>query len=127
VPALRRIAALLLVALWLPATLHCRVEVTLGVDCCATDGAKDATDCPDDPCGAIESSQFKSTSHALTVPAPVLCACLFDNGLVPPPVEVAAPLVVGVSEEAASPPEVRQSRHFLARSALPARAPDGVS
>lgn len=124
----RRIVAILLVAIWLPAVAHCRVENLIGVECCAkADSAETQKQgCEGEVCDALEAGFIKASSDQLTVAAPQLCACLICCAEVAAP-EVSAPLVTGIIEQATAPPEIRQSRHFLARTALPARAPDRIS
>lgn len=125
----RRFAAIFLVAVWLPAVLHCRVENLLGLDCCADTQANhsEKKGCEGDICDSLEAGFIKSSSDQLAIAAPQLCACLICCIHVVEPADISAPPVTGVIEEAMAPPEIIQSRHFLARSALPARAPDCVS
>lgn len=126
--SLRRLVAILLVAIWLPAVLHCRVENLLGVECCAKaeSAQTEKKGCEGEVCDALEAGFIKSSSDQLTVTAPQFCACLICCVEVAAP-EISAPLITGIIEQATAPPEILQSRHFLVRAALPARAPDRLS
>lgn len=125
----RRIAALFLVAIWLPAVLHCQIESLAGVNCCASErtdhGHKKS--CAGDICDNLEAGFNKVSSEQITVAAPQICACLICCIPSPAVQTVSGPLVTGIIEEAAAPPEIIQSWHFLSRAALPARDPDCVS
>lgn len=126
--SIRRIVALFLVAVWLPAVLHCRIESLAGVDCCAGKAADhgQGKSCDGDICDGLEAGFTKFSSEQLVV-APHACCCLICCTRISEPAEISAPLVTGVIEEGTAPPEIIQSRHFLARCALPARDPDCVS
>ena len=120
---LRSLTACLLLALWLPATLHCDMETAgiEGIFGCHEDESSGKAHCPDDVCHSIEGLSYKLDSFALTVPPPALALfCL----LCPPPMATPAlaPTLV-VAEASTSPPEVARTWHFLARAAPPARAP----
>jgi hypothetical protein len=120
-----KLTALLLAALWLPATLHCQIE-TLGLEgfgACA-DHADDTTpaDCTDDGCQVLESGQI------------VLCKTRIDFAPLPAPADASACCRLRLSPPALAP-EISASRQeemlplqrtwqFARRAALPARAPD---
>lgn len=124
----RRLAALLLLSLWLPALLHCRLEAAgfaVGTECCdSTHGpetpAKTPTECGDDACDVAEGEFTKSS--AAGAPAPALCACLLCC-VDPVRAPVSAPPTGGISDLAAAPPEVARTWHFVARAAPAPRAP----
>ena len=124
----RRLTAALLLALWLPAVLHCRVEGLLGVECCAEDAGSHADKgaCEGDSCTAIEGGFIKPATANSTAPAPILF-CLPGAPVVPTEAVSYAPLVNGIQEETVSPPDSIRLRHFAQRAALPARAPDAAS
>ena len=64
-----------LLALWLPATLHCKLEAAgVFADHC-TDAGSPATDvgCTNDACPTIEDALFKDSAVKLTVAAPAEC------------------------------------------------------
>jgi hypothetical protein len=116
-----------LVALWLPVTLHCRLEAagvfTAADDCCAAEQtAEPAGDCKDDACPTVEDALFKESAHGLQIAAPAACnlpACLiliaYERDLTADPTLSPA--------RHAPPPELRVAWQFLSRAAPPARAP----
>lgn len=119
---LTRIVALLLLALWLPATLHCDLEaagVAPASVVCQDEHAPDSHGT--DNCALVENGTFKASSTLLKVSAPALLACRLCclAALLPPPVFV--PLVS--PERTDSPPELVRVWHFDHRAALPSRAP----
>lgn len=123
-----RLLFLLLVAIWLPATLHCRLEAAgfePAHDCCADGGVEAATgDCRGDACPAVEENLFKETSPSLKVAAPAVCDCCICHALAPvaPAPDLGAP---ALSPERHAPPlELKAAWQFLARAAPPARAPN---
>lgn len=118
-----RLVALLLLALWLPATLHCDLEAAgltpVSVTCQDEHAANQHAA---DNCAQIENDTYKHASTLLKAPAPALlaaCVCSVTD-LVPRPIFV--PLVS--PERTDSPPELTRTWQFRARAALPARAPD---
>ena len=125
VQSLRQLVALAVLALWLPATLHCALEAAgfAGVFSCADEhetGAHDES--PRDACDVIEGAAFKPAANTATLPLPALCACLLCFVAPPPAIDLTAP-VTGVSELVAAPPEVARTWHFVARAAPAPRAP----
>lgn len=129
----RRIAAFLFVALWLPALLHCRLEaagVLFNSECCDSShrpAAKAAAACVDDACDVAEGEFTKPASTAAPAPAPVLCTCLICLEIAPPELALTPPLLTGVAEASAAPPEVQRSWVFVARAALSPRAPSLIA
>lgn len=122
---LTKFVAVLLVALWLPATLHCRLE-GLGLGAlfsCADDAAKTtSTGCTDDGCQSLEDGQF-ALSKTRIDPAvlPLLtCICVQCFLHVAPP--EAAPEIF--ADRADDTPAWPRPWQFARRAALPARAPD---
>lgn len=121
--------ALALVALWLPATLHCAFAAA-GLDdlfhCvdklhspCAHSSPADL---PVDACDVIEDASFKPAADTAILPPPALCACLLS--FLNPPVALGlSPPLRGLSDRIAAPPEVARTWHFTARAAPPSRAP----
>jgi hypothetical protein len=130
---LRRFIAVALLALWLPATLHCALE-TAGLDelfHCGTDhhssGAHETpADATRDACDIIEGSAFKPAANSALLSPPVLCA-QFLAFAVPPVALDLTPPPSGLGERILAPPEVARTWHFVARAALPARAPSLLS
>lgn len=120
---LRRLSAVLLLALWLPATLHCSLEhVGLLSQTCAEDCASDQSHAPDG-CGTVEDGSYRPTGSALQVATPALYACIdelclpsWQNAPVCPD-EVARFGAFGESRDWIS------SWQFVRRLAPPSRAP----
>lgn len=125
----RRIAALLLLALWLPALLHCRLEaagVLFGTGCCDEDHASaPATpeSCDSDSCGVAEGEFTAPSSTAVAASAPVLHACLLDLELAWTAFPLSPPPPEGIVEAAAAPREFIRTWAFVVRAAPPPRAP----
>jgi hypothetical protein len=130
---LRRFIAVALLALWLPATLHCALEAA-GFDelfHCAADHHSSCeheapADATRDACDIIEGSAFKPAANSALLPPPVLSAH-FLIFTVPPVALDLTPPPSGLDERILAPPEVARTWHFVARAALPARAPSSLS
>jgi len=123
-------AALLLLALWLPATLHCDLEAAeLWVEhddhaadsCCQASGQG----CAKDTCDTLEGSAVR-TSDTFTrapLPVPFVCLCLIDilpveaESLVSP-----VPIQTRMEQALAWVPSV----HFARRAAPLSRAPSSL-
>ena len=126
-----KLIALLLVALWLPATLHCQLE-SLGLEAifaCADHPAETAhasgDGCTDQGCLTIESGQFALTKSQLDLSCP---PALADGGLaclpaLSPPVPAPEISAAGQDETL----RLRRTWQFARRAALPARAPDTLN
>lgn len=119
---LRNLAAVLLVALWLPATLHCQLEnAGLDVLFACTEQAPHADG---DACQVLETGQITLAKSRLDLnlqPA-LVCAChlcLFDAGPPVPAPEISAP-----RQDETLP--LQRTWQFARRAALPARAPSLV-
>ena len=129
VQPLRRILALALVALWLPATLHCDLEAA-GLDelfHCTVDHHTSAdhhapADATRDACDIVEGAAVKLTAGTAVLLPPSRFACLLSFAVPLPPLD-STPPDTGLSERVEPPPEVARTWHFTARAALPARAP----
>lgn len=125
----RRIIAFALLALWLPATMHCALEAA-GINSAApcTEGCRstDHHDVPRDACDVVESGAFKPAADTATILPPALLACRLCFVFLTAPT-ASLPPPVGVSDRIVSPPEVARTWHFTARAALPARAPSFAS
>lgn len=120
---LLRISILALVALWLPVTLHCRLEAAgffVPHDDCATEQAAHAgAECKDDACPTVEDALYKESAQTLAVVAPDIADCLIF-------LELPAPdsLFHALSPDRHAPPaEIAAAWQFITRAAPPARAP----
>ena len=123
---MRSIAVWMLVALWLPATLHCDFEA-VGLDTlfsCESDhhsGAENPVS--EDLCDVVENGWIKPSGTQQPVAAPILSAGLLC---------LAAPLLDELlaapenecSDLVAAPIEIARTWQFVTRASLPARAPD---
>ncbi len=116
--------ALLLLAVWLPATLHCSLEA-VGLELECHDGPADvgAHACHADACEVVEDGSYAKSVITLRVPPPALAE---DLGalllMMVRPVLIAEPDV-----RPDDPPRVmalQRTWSFDRRAALPARAPD---
>lgn len=116
----RSIVACVLLALWLPATLHCSLEQAglLG----EKDGCVDR--CATDNCGVLETGLLKLTTDTVKVPAPSVLTCLCCLREITPET-IIVPLVS--PERTNSPPELAGTWQFAVRAAPPPRAPSLVS
>lgn len=119
-----RVLLFALLALWLPATLHCRLEAAGVFDahCSETPAAQTGEECADDVCPTVEQGLYKDSSATIAVTAPAechvpdCCALLLalDRLVVEP---VLSPV------RHAPPSELTVGWQFLTRAAPPARAP----
>ena len=120
VSRLSKLIALLLLTLWLPATLHCALEsadLVFASSVC-TDGSNDH--CAGDNCAQVEDGLFKQQTDDLQVVAPDLAACVCFLCLqLPSP---AAPDVL-VPRSAERPQDWVTTWHFVRRAAPAPRAP----
>ena len=130
VSTLRRIIAVVLLALWLPATQYCTL-VAAGVfadetqasaadDCCNTNDR-----CSRDACNLLENGVIKPANEMAKVLAPDLSACLCFICLrfVQPGVADESALMVSAPEH---PLDWESTWHFVRRAAPLARAPSLV-
>ncbi|MBM3854873.1 MAG: hypothetical protein FJ399_17265 [Verrucomicrobia bacterium] len=129
-PIARRLAAFLLVALWLPAMLHCRLEAAeliFDAKCC---GAAERPPLPAADHGCTTDSCEVAEGEFTVPPALVLKAPSVDSGQVAliaasiwSPAAVAAPPVTGLVPASAAPPELARPWVLLAPGPLSPRAP----
>jgi hypothetical protein len=126
----RRIVALVLVALWLPATSHCAIETVLGwVDnehclaACSHDGVDESGHLAADACTTLEDGAIKPAVASLLAPAPSLTvlACLdcVHAALLAEARPLAPPAWSSDHPDAWVP-----TRHLASRAVAPARAPN---
>ncbi len=129
--AARRFAAFLIVALWVPAMLHCRLEAAgllfASETCGAATGCAEvpAADhgCAEDLCDVAEGDFSPRASIALRAPAPVLHASLLTAPqLIPAPIW-SPPVEHSAIESTAAPPELARPWVFVAPGPFAPRAP----
>ena len=121
--------AVLLLALWVPVTMHCTLETMPGFSflqwCCGGDEAPEQDhDCSQDFCSAVESGLYKIEDNPAVVPALVLLLAFAAWDCVAEPPTDSAPQFVPVSS---APPELPRLWQFSYRTALPPRAPSLVA
>ncbi len=119
-----RFAVWLLLAVWLPATLHCRIEMAgLGEarhDSCCTGVTTDpGSDCLGDSCANIENSLIKDSAQELDLAAPA-AACPFCCTVL---VSAARTEPILSPKRHVPPLELKVAWQFIERAAPPARAP----
>lgn len=119
----RRLIALVLLALWLPATLHCDLEAAgvKGILGCHNHEIPCNAHCTADACHSIEGLSYQFDSSLTKAPQPSLTLLVAPLAFLVLTL-VAAPRE-GEIEPAAAPPEVARTWHFVTRAAPPARAP----
>jgi hypothetical protein len=114
-----------LLALWLPATLHCKLEAAGVFDAhCSEEQTAQAggEDCTDDVCPTVEQGLYKDSSATVAVAAPAECH-------VPDCCSLLLALDRLATEPALSPvrhappSELTVRWQFITRAAPPARAP----
>ena len=128
VDRLRKTVALLLLALWVPVTAHCKLETLSGLDFLACVEHQDSvphqdSDCKEDVCASVESGNYRVEDNPplillpLAIVAPVDIDWLADDPW-PEPI---------ISAETHAPPELSRLWQFSCRTALPPRAPSLAS
>jgi hypothetical protein len=122
---LHRIVALVLLAVWLPATQHCAFDTILNVesDFCETACAHENGSAHADFCTVVESGDYTLTTTLAHAPAPSLTtlACL---GCVHATLLLAATPLAPPTWAKDDPAGWVPAWAFAARAALPARAPN---
>jgi hypothetical protein len=122
---LHHLVALVLLALWVPATNHCGLEAAglTGSFACEHEARDDSCkhDCMADMCETVEKTSFAKNGDSLrALPAPAALSEL-SRLLSPPP-----PKETGIEPPRTDPPDLRALQRtwsFARRAALPARAP----
>lgn len=121
VPHLLRLIGCALLAIWLPATLHCQIEAAAllpaGEECCQ----HDAQGCADTVCPSVEQNLIKDTM-------PVTAPAALEGGTdhfcaLPDLVRLAQVAAIVFPSEAAPPPELAVGWQFSVRTVAPAQAP----
>lgn len=116
---------LVLLALWMPVSLHCALERLPGLhwlQCCCADGAdaQTPTNCERQPCASLEAGAVKAEERVAGAPAPPLLPLL--PALAPIVDLLSAPLVEP-GQLGAVPPELAPCWRFTFRAARSPRAP----
>lgn len=121
---LAKVVALLLVALWLPATSHCKLELLAGFSFLPCGDHQDAVphqgeDCHDDGCAVVESGLYKLEDTATEAPLPVLGHIVLPNL----PAANSLPGYLVTRGAGPGPPELAPPWTLLLLAAHPPRAP----
>jgi len=133
VKRLKTILVMGVLAFWLPATNHCRLELIPGLeflDCCSHSEDEQASDhhendCDGDLCAQVEDGLYKAESYRVVIQAPPASLVGFLPALLeqaPRPERVRT-----MRRLDASPPELPKTWQFSFRAAAPPRAPSPVS
>ena len=129
---LKTILVMAVLAFWLPATNHCRLELIPGLeflDCCnhSEDGQasnQHENECENDLCAQVEDGLYKAESTHIHVQAPPISL----PGILPALMEqIPVTDRPGRFLPATSPPELPKTWQFSFRAAAPPRAPTLVS
>lgn len=122
VQVIRRVLAVVLVALWVPATLHCAFEAA-GFENwfnCHEEVASSTDHCTDDACQPLESFAYKSDTGTVRIQPPA--SIQWSEWLIQ-----LAPTFVLLTNEAVvrptEPPPLTRPWQFIQRAAPPVRAP----
>lgn len=126
---LTKCVAMLLLALWVPVTMHCELEILPSFSffqwCCGGDAAPEQDHgCNQDFCSAVESGFYKIEDNPTVTPALMLVLAFAAwDWVAEPPADTALDLLPASS----APPELPQSWQFSYRMALPPRAPSFIA
>lgn len=124
-----KLTALLLAALWLPATLHCQLE-GLGADeilCCADHPSESppADNCMGDGCQVFESGLIALSKPGIEYALPSLTDSVCTHCCPSVTLPVIEPEIFATRQNVALP--LQRTWQFTRRAALPARAPDALN
>ena len=122
---LNTIIAIVFVALWVPITMHCKLESIPGLELlrCVSDSPS-SPDCDGDSCQAVESGWYKIEDNQAFVSA-ALGALVFPQAILRLQHPLTEESVVVTLTPA--PPELLNTWQFCYRAAAPPRAPSLVS
>ena len=120
---IQRLLAILLLALWGPATLHCALEAAgvLGTQCAEDCGREIGRE---DSCDLVESGLYKNSTPLLKIAAPELLRLAF---LFVPAADLAPAPELSAPDAAAEPRALHRAWQFTQRAAPPCRAPSLAS
>lgn len=119
-----QLTALVVLALWLPTTVHCSLETMFGwqAERCCGDHQEDQS-APVDHC-AVEEGGYRVTESSIVVAAPDVLVCWCGHAIA---LLLSTEPPLALAEAAESPPELAHTWQFTRRAAWPARAPSVVS
>jgi hypothetical protein len=124
-----KLIAVVLLALWLPATMHCQLEdlnLFELLTCCDHPGVAPHhdNDCNTDECGVVESDRYFIKHNQPLVTAPALVLAIFNTAL---QADDFAPPVNPSVAPGAAPLRLSKGWQFALRAAPSARAPSFAS
>ncbi len=128
VSKLTKAVALIVLALWGLAVVHCKLEVLPGLDflkisCVAGLSQSSLKHCEGDGCGAVEDGGCEVEDETVSAPQPLLNFALLTSLIEAPLPELQTCRFVASH----TPPDILRIWQFSYRTALPARAPSLVS
>jgi hypothetical protein len=119
-----KIIAVLLLALWVPVTMHCELEAAVQSSllqcCCGDESAQRPANCADNVCSSVETGFYKVEENENAI-APVLVFAVFVADIFDLPTP--EPALHPATPEPDPPPELPRSWQFSYRAALSPRAP----
>lgn len=112
-----KVVAVLLLAMWLPATQHCALEAIGAIATTCADHCSTSESVGKDSCGSIEKGNFKPTANSLKVSTPDLfaCVCFLCLQLEPQSTDVS----ISLAKDGSGRAEVWFSTWQFARRAAP--------
>lgn len=119
---------LLMALLWVPITAHCQLESVAGLEFLRCDSDSDHTSDNKEACGdgccQVESGHYQVSRNQNIAPAVALLLATLDILA-----DFQLPKLAAPSQglQPASPPELSVTWQFIARAALPVRAPSVAS
>lgn len=116
------LAAVVLLAVWLPATAHCELESVLGWATEACDHHDSGPDAGEH--GTVEDGDYRSTETGSIIVAPPVIALFWIHAITTALAPDDQPGICGWIER---PYELARTWQFSARTALPGNAPSFVS
>lgn len=130
---IRKMAAFLLVALWLPTVQHCMLEAagllsaqeehTDHTTCCASPSGA----CDTASCNVLESGNYRPSASSTDVPAPLFTVCSWLFGRPTPELlREVDKIAVTARTSFERPPDCSPTWQFVQRTALSPRAPSLV-
>ena len=122
----KAIVSLVCLAVWLPATQHCRLERLPGFAFlhCPTDRPGDS-DCEGDACDTVEKGSYKGSENVDLIVLPLAAVTAIEApALIPPQTHSVSAVVVLHAGPPREPPE---RWHLYSPIALPIRGPSPLS
>ena len=129
--SLFKLVVLALLALWLPATLHCDLNAA-GLSLNASGEHPDSTcqdSCTRDTCNVVEDASYAKSASSLRVLPPSAASftfCLLHLLTAPAPL-LTERAPVSFTDDPPALQALHRTWSFARRAALPARAPDAIA